>query len=217
MVMNKLFKMLLCGALLAFVLSSCQISDAERDYGFPLIYIPQATITGLDNTYPIPFGPIGQNSTYSCKYNEKNGTLDIALGVIRAGAIKNAKGFSVSLGVSEEQTQRKLDEYTAKSVSAIALPISLCDIPQKINVERGKNSGTCYVSVDFEELSTMSISDSGKYSLLVLGLQISEPTEYELAEENTSVVIVIDLNSSYWDDLAENLPESVVRDLFPIL
>ena len=215
--MNKLFKISLSGAVAALVLSSCQPSDAEKDYGFPLIYIPQATVTGLDNTYPIPLGPFGQNSTYSCRYDEKNGTLDIALGVVRAGVIKNAKGFSVSLGVSEEQTQRKIDEYVSKSVSAMALPLSLCDIPQKIKVEKEKNSGTCYVSVDFKKLSTMPIYDSGKYSLLVLGLQISEPTEYELAEENTSVVIVIDLNSSYWDDIAENLPESAVRDLFPIL
>ena len=49
---------------LTFVFSSCEPSDANKDYGFPLIYIPQATVTGLDNSYPIPTGPIAQNSTY---------------------------------------------------------------------------------------------------------------------------------------------------------
>jgi hypothetical protein len=57
----------------------------------------------------------------------------------------------------------------------------------------------------------------GKYQLLVLGLEIANPTEYELAESNTSVVIVLDLNSSEWDEaLAKNLPEGGVRTLFPI-
>ncbi len=202
--------------ILMFLSFSCQESDADMDYGFPLIYIPQATVTGLDNSYPIPNGPFGQNSIYTCRYDEKSGKLEIALGVIRSGAIADAKGFSVCLKVSEEQTEKKLSEYADKSVDAMQLPLSLCDIPAHITVDKGKNSGTCYIGVNMKELSSMSLYDSGRYKMLVLGLEISDPTEYSLAEENTKVVIVLDLNSAYWDDIAENLPESEIRDLFPI-
>lgn len=134
---------------LIFVFSACEPSDANKDYGFPLIYIPQATVTGLDNSYPIPTGPIAQNSTYSCRYNKENGRLEIALGVIRAGYIANAKGFSVTLGVDSELTDAKLAEYGA---AAIALPTELCTIPDKISVKAGSNSGTCYVGIDLNAL-----------------------------------------------------------------
>ena len=75
------------------------------------------------------------------------------------------------------------------------------------------------MTVDLQALAgqASSIITDGKYQLLVLGLEIANPTQYELAENNTSVVIVIDLNSAEWDDaLAKNLPEGGVRTLFPI-
>ena len=98
----------------------------------------------------------------------------------------------------------------------MVLPETICEIPSRIKVEKGKNSGTCYVKVNMEKLASMPLYKDGRYKLLVLGLEIREPSEYELAEDNTSVVIVLDLNSSYWDNIAENLPESQIRDLFPI-
>lgn len=196
--------------------SACGKNDATDDYGFPLVYIPQATVTGLDNSYPIPNGPVGQNSTYSCRYDESAGVLEIALGVIRSGYLHNAKGFSVSLKTSSSVCGDKLADYESKSVPAALLPLEYCTVPQTITVEPGKNGATCYVGVDLEGLSELSLYESGAYKILLLGLEISDPTEYELAEENTSVVIVLDLNSAYWDDVAENLPESAIRDLFPI-
>lgn len=84
-------------------------------------------------------------------------------------------------------------------------------------MKAGSNSGTCYVGIDLNALSKISLFDTATktYKKLVLGLRISDPTEYELAEENISVAVVLDLNSSHWDDVAENLPESIIRDLFP--
>lgn len=210
-------KLITIFAAFAAVLSftACEAGDSEVDLGNPVIYIPQATVTGLDNSYPIPSGPFGQNTSYTC--NVKDGKLNIALGVIRAGFIKNAKAFSVNLGTSNSETARKLAEYAEKETPAMALPESVCSIPGKIEVEAGKNSGTCYVSVDLNALANnASIKAESQYKLLVLGLEISNPTEYELAEKNTSVVIVLDLNSSNWDNLG-NMPEAAVRTMFPII
>lgn len=214
--MKKIVKYIIGISIASIFACACQKSDANKDYGFPLIYIPQATVTGLDNSYPIPNGPIGQSSNYVCKYNEKTGTLDIALGVVRSGYISNAKGFTVKLRTSNELTDLKLDELLQKSSSAVALPLKYCTIPEIIEVAPGKNSGTCYVSIDMKGLSSESLYDGSEYKRLVLGLEIYEPSAYELAQSNTSVVIIVDLNSTHWDNVAENLPESAIRDLFPI-
>ena len=211
---NLLFLIL---ALLVPVFAGCEQGDSSKDYGFPLIYIPQATVTGLDNSYPIPNGPFGQNTAYTCYY--ENGKLHIALGVVRAGAISHAKGFTVDLGLSPQQTDRKLTELQEKGTPAIAMPVDLCEIPARIAVESNKNTGTCYMTVDLQRLAAMqsSLYQNGQYKLLVLGLEISNPSHYELAEDNTSVVVILDLNSEHWDNVPENLPESEVRYLFPIL
>lgn len=204
-------------AAMVSILAGCEPSDANKDYGFPKIYIPQATVTGMDNSYPIPNGPLDQNKTYVCNFED--GKLNIALGVVRAGALAKEKAFSVDLKVCESETARKIAEYDSKDVPAAELPVNLCTIPGKISVKEGENTGTCYVTVDLKTLAgqASSIVTDGKYQLLVLGLEIANPTEYELAESNTSVVIVLDLNSSEWDEaLAKNLPEGGVRTLFPI-
>lgn len=211
---NLLF---LAMAAMAFILAGCEPSDANKDYGFPKIYIPQATVTGMDNSYPIPNGPLDQNKTYVCNF--KDGKLNIALGVVRAGALAEEKAFSVDLKVSEEETAKKIAEYDANDTPAAELPAGVCTIPEKISVKEGENTGTCYVTVDLQSLSSQAstLLVDGKYKLLVLGLEIANPTAYELAETNTSVIIVLDLNSAEWDDaLSKELPEGGVRTLFPL-
>lgn len=207
---------ILLAAALSF--AACSPDDATRDYGFAKVYIPQATVTGLDNTYPIPLGAFYQNSVYTCSYDKASGKLSIALGVIRSGYLAEQKAFSVSLAFSQSETDSKLDEYSGKGTPAQALPVDMCTIPSKIEVPAGSNGGTCTIDVDMKALalqkSSLWVTDS--YKLLVLGLAISEPTEYELAEKNTSVVIVIDLNSSHWDTVGADKPESEIRTLFPI-
>lgn len=200
----------------ALVLAACRQSDADKDYGFAKIYIPQATVSGLDNSYPIPGGPIGQNSVYNCYFAD--GHLNIALGVVRSGAIAHSKAFTVDLGISDSETERKLAEYAEKGVSAAGLFKEICTIPARIEVESGKNTGNCVIAVDLNALALRQaeIWQTDKYKLLVLGLAISNPSEYELAESNTSVVIILDLNSKHWDNVPENMPESEIRALFPM-
>lgn len=203
-------------AVMAMTMVGCEPSDANKDYGFPLVYIPQATVTGLDNSYPIPNGPFGQNTKYTCNY--KDGKLNIALGVVRAGKLAEEKAFTVDLGVSEAETSKKVQELIGKETPAVELPVSLCTIPEKISVPAGDNTGTCYVSVDLQALAAdrAAIMEGDVYKQLVLGLEISNPTVYELAESNTSVIIILNLNDSNWDGLSAETPESAVRKLFPI-
>ena len=178
---------------------SCQKSDATKDYGFPVIYMPQATVTGLDNTYPVPGGPMSQNTSYNC--NVKDGKLNVVVGVMRAGYIAGAKAFSVNLGVCPAETSRKLEEYAASGIAAMALPDGCCSVPAKIDVPAGESGATCYVSIDLSALAAHAgeIRTEEGSRLLVLGLEISNPTAYQLAEVNTSLVMVIDPDSEDWN------------------
>lgn len=204
---------------LALTAWSCRPGDATKDYGFAKVYIPQATVTGLDNSYPIPSGPFYQNSVYTCKYDKAAGKLDIALGVIRSGYFSNQKAFSVTLSFSQAVTDVKLDDLASGGTAAAALPASLCTIPGKIEVPSGTSGGTCYVQVDMKALAQQkaSFTTAEGYKLLVLGLEISDPTEYELADNYTSVAIVLDLNSEHWDNVKSDKPESEIRNLFPTI
>ena len=203
---------------LALALAACQPEDATKDYGFPKVYIPQATMTGIDNSYPVPAGPFYRNSVYTCSYDSQSGKLEIVLGVIRSGYLANQQAYSVSLGVSEAETTRKLTELG--DAVAAKLPEAVCTIPSHISVEAGTSGNTCLVSVDLKALSAQRATfySAGVYKKLVLGLEISNlqgPADYALAEKNTSVVLVLDLGSEHWDTVAEDKPEHQVRALFP--
>lgn len=203
---------------LALPFTACEESDNLKDLGFPVIYIPQATYTGLDNSYPIPRGDMNQLTNYACKYDPATGNLDIAVGVVRAGYLKEQKAFSVDLKVKDSETQDRLDAYADAGTPAAAIPASVYTVPSKINVEAGKNGNSVYVSVNMKELalqkSTLLAGDT--YKMLVLALEIANPTEYELAEKNTSVVILLDLNSNAWDTVDSSNSLSAIRTLFPL-
>ena len=203
----KAYKLLLLIALTAGI-AACSKEDATKDYGFAKVYIPQATVTGIDNSYPIPLGPFGQNSQYTCSYDAASGKLDIALGVIRSGYFAVQKGYSVSLGISADLTAAKVAE-----VGGVALPAAVCTIPGTITVPDGESGASVKVSVDLKALAAQSATfkDAEGYKKLVLGLAISNlqgPSDYSLADSNTSVAIILDLGSEYWTD--------DVRALFPL-
>ena len=130
--------------------------------------------------------------------------------MIRSGYLAQQKGYSVDLGISSTQTADKLAAYSEAGTPAAELPSAVVTVPSKITVPAGQSGEAVYVSVDLKALSLQKASlwVTDKYKLLVLGLEISNPTEYELADNNTSVVIVLDLNSEYWG--------TEVRTLFPM-
>jgi hypothetical protein len=199
------------------MLISCEESDSAKDYGFPKIYMPQATLTGMDNSYPVPNGPLGEYTTYNCFY--KDGILNIVLGVVRAGSIADAKEFSVNVEISQDETDLKIFQLEESGKSALQIPSDLYQLPANLVVDAGKNTGTFYLSVNLKELanSRASLVDDDKWKMLVLAVKITNPTNYELSDANTSVVVIIDLNSEHWDNVDEDASESEVRTLFPNL
>ena len=125
--MKTLHKILLIS--LSLALTACGKEDATKDYGFARVYIPQATVTGIDNSYPIPLGPFYRNSVYSCSYDDASGSLEIVLGVIRSGYFAHQQAYSVTLGVSEALTSAKVAALETAGTPVAALPAELCTIP----------------------------------------------------------------------------------------
>ena len=203
--------------LLSVLLAGCFKSYNEDDVGFAKIYIPQATLSGLDNSYSIPRGDFGVNTYYTGYY--KDGSFNIALGVVRAGSFAVQKGFSVSVSISQDETTAYLAKMEENDEEAIQIPAGMYDFPGSVSVEAGTNTGTFYLSVNMSSLASQSALLKGEdgWKKLVLTVQISNPTEYELNDTNTSIVVIIDLNSVYWDNaLTAGLPEGAVRTLFPL-
>ena len=203
--------------LLAVLLTGCFKSYNEDDVGFARIYIPQATITGLDNSYPVPRGAFGVNTSYTCFY--KDGSLNIALGVVRSGSFAVQKAFSVSISMSQEETTDYLAKMEEDGEDAVQIPSGMYDLPGSVSVEAGKNTGTFYMSVNMNSLASQSalLMGDNEWKKLVLAVKISNPTEYELSDANTSIVVIIDLNSIHWDNAkTAGLAEGAVRTLFPL-
>lgn len=204
----KAYKLLLLIALTAGI-AACSKEDATKDYGFAKVYIPQATVTGIDNSYPIPLGPFYQNSKYTCSYSKETGKLDIVVGVIRSGYFATQSGYSVSLG-----------KFTPSGAEGVEMPADVVSFPSSIVVPDGESGATVKVSVDLKALATKRASfyASGVYQIIYLGLEISNlqgPAEYALAGSNTSVVIKLDMGSEHWDSVDAGKPEAEVRTLFP--
>ena len=164
--MKKIFPVLLTAAL---ILGACKKEDATKDYGFAKVYIPQATVTGIDNSYPIPLGPFGQNSKYTCSYDAASGKLDIAVGVIRSGYFAVQKGYSVSLGISADLTAAKVAE-----TGGVALPAAVCTIPGTITVPDGESGASVKVSVDLKALAAQTKGKSGIETAAIVGKAIAE-------------------------------------------
>jgi len=173
--------------LFAIALTNCKEGDGQADYGFGVIYIPQATFTGLDNTFPVPGG--GGPNTYNYKVDNSGGKLNIILGVLRAGKIADAGGFTVDVLVSTGETNEAIASGEIRN--AEALPSSMYTMDNKVTVEAGKNSASFYLSVDINQL--LDGANEGKN--LVLAVAIANPTDFELSETNTSVVVIIDVEA----------------------
>lgn len=169
----KRFFTILSIAAAALLTLSCQKGDGDADYGNEFVYIPQATVSGgIDNYYNVP---TGQENT--ANYYIEGGNVNVLLGVIRSG--KSAyNAYSVDV-----LTDDALSSKAASDLGATVLPASAYTLPGKVQVADGEAGASFVLAVQQSALT------SGKY---VLAVKIANPSKYELAKNNTSVVVVID-------------------------
>lgn len=180
-------KSILAFMMLCFiVITGCKEGDGDADYGFAYIYIPQATTSGgLNNHYSVPGG--SGKDTYNFKV--EGGKLNIYLSVLRSGKISDASGFTVDVAASPTQTE---EVVTSGEVSnAVALETGKYSLPDKVTVESGKDSASFFLSLDVEELKESIYTGKN----LALVVEIKNPSRYELSNQYTSVVVVVDVDA----------------------
>lgn len=82
--------------------------DGDADYGFGKIYMPQAMQSGgLNNSYAVPSG----DGEYTYNFRVTAGYVKAVLGVTRSGKLSDARGFSVSVYTSEEETAAAVSQF----------------------------------------------------------------------------------------------------------
>lgn len=172
--------------LLVIVFASCEKADSEEVYGYPLIYIPQATYSGgLNNDYYVPSG--GGSYTYNFKYDSENNKMNVVLGVTRSGKESN-KAYDVEVYDRPDTTQTIIKSGVI--TDAELLPKSMYQLPSVVEVDEGDNIASFYLSLDV----VMLMDDIYNDKKLLLTVGIKNPTRYELLDKYSSVVVIIDVN-----------------------
>ena len=181
MIMKKILSIFAALAFAALCIS-CQKGDGDAEYGNILVYIPQAMTNGsIDNVYAVPGGEAER--TYNFK--ESGDVVNVFLGVYRSGKI-DAKEVTVSVAVDDAESQAQ-----AASLGAAVMPSSLYTLPSSAKVEAGKNSTTFYLALSKAALK--DAANAGK--TYVLCVRISNPSNYELNEDASVVVVKLDVDA----------------------
>jgi len=184
---NKLY-ILLVGLICMTTFLSCEEADNEKEWGISLVYMPQAAILngGLDNNYPVPLN--NNPATQNYFIDEGTNTMKIVLGVYRSG-LQKLQSYSVKVSVDDIATANAV-----KSISrAVALPTDVYSLPEEVPVADGERENTFYLSVDMNKL----LGKYGNYNSnkLVLAVRIKDPTRYELNEDLSTTIVVINASS----------------------
>ncbi len=110
------------------------------------------------------------------------------LGVMRSGTFAG-EDFTVDVVVLKD----KMDELIASGEvrNAVTMPGEIYTLPSKVAVTNS-NEATFYLSVDSLALMT-NLAYTGQNMVLTVGL--SNPTKYQLAEKNTFVNVIVDIDA----------------------
>jgi hypothetical protein len=176
--------LLLLSVILYF--SSCEKPASEKEYGFALIYMPQAAVSGgLDINYPVPGSGDVRYPNY--KYDSINGKLEIILGVYRSG-MQALDEFSVDIYANNDKLNSIIGDGTI--VDGDKLPADVCSFPPSATVTSGNRETIFYLSIDVAKLNSTYSSLYGKKMGFAIGIR--NPTKYELNESLSTTLVLID-------------------------
>lgn len=181
-----------------FLASICMLSfaacdgDGDADYGFGKIYMPQALSSGgLNNSYNVPSG----DGEYTYNFRVTDGEVKVILGVMRSGKISDAKGFSVTVYTSEEESAASASQFGGE-----VMPSDFYEpLPQTVTVAAGKSGETFYLEIPRSKLEDPA--HAGKKYVLSVG--IADPTAYELSETGTKTAVIVNVDKL--NEVIENL------------
>ncbi len=176
------------------IFSACDKDDKDEEFGYSLIYMPQATFSKVSNTcdYPIPSysdGSVEQlgNAVANYKVEEAGGDkiISITLGVTRSG-LENLEAYSVNV-VADNDTiieAQNMGFYP----DAVLAEAETYTLPTTIDVGNGQRDATFNLVFSKNKLLAAP-RYAGKQ--LVLAVKIQNASRYTINEKlGTTIVIV---------------------------
>jgi hypothetical protein len=175
--------------LISCFFTSCQKPDGDKEYGFPVIYMPQSTLYsgGLNNNYPVP-GGTATNPNYTI--DKASGKVEIILGVYRAGT-QVLEGYSVDIYEKADTASQIVNSGIVKD--GVLLPSDLYSFPTSVSVPNGSREATFHLTIDGAKLNSKYPELAGK--TLVMAIAIKNPSKYELNEPLSTTVVLIAASS----------------------
>ena len=175
--------------LLMLVCIVCILNSCEKDevFGDTLVYMPQATHNiGTDNNLIVDLNP------------SANADTSIVLGVYRSG-LQELQGFSVDLMLNTDTIPKAKAialqpnapaKYNIYKTGILLPPNYYAPLPPKITVPEGERDA--YIFLVLKKSLIRSNYPSG--TILLLPVQIANPTKYKLNNDYTLTMVVMTVN-----------------------
>ena len=184
---NKNIKwMFVLGALLALMVAGCDDGDADVDFGYALIFMPQAR----EDIYVVPGG--GGPYTYNFVIDWVDlltpDKIHVFLSVTRTGKLINNEGFSVDIVPSTEKTAAAI--ASGEITNPLAMPATVYTMPERVTVEPGKNSASFFLTINAIDLMRSAYTNRN----LTLAIELRNPSNYELNELMSTTILTIDVD-----------------------
>lgn len=170
-----------------YLFTSCEKDDSEKDYGIPLIYMPQSVNVslGLNANYPVPSSSNGTSPTgVNYMVDEKNGKVNIILGAALSGTATGA--YNVDIKVNNDTIQKLLSSGTL-GPDYLAMPATAYTLPARLEVP-SSGSATFYLSVD----NSLIIDPAYLGKHLLLAVEITNASKYNI--DKARATTIVDLN-----------------------
>jgi len=166
----------------------CTKDDANMDYGFTKIYMPQSVIRsgGTNNQYPVPTGT--DSSTWNYTIDKAKGKLNITMGASLSGPGMDA--YSVDIKVNNDTIQKLFNAKLLDPATNVIMPSNMFTIPSNLEVAQGKRSGFFTLSIDYVLLKSAAYRN--KFLLVSVGF--SNARTYELNAPLSTAIVVVDVS-----------------------
>jgi len=168
-------------------ITSCEEADLDKDWGLAKIYMPQASldVNGNADGYPVPLDGDPMHQNYVLDTLAK--TINVHLGVY-CSAMGNKSPFSVDVITRSDTVNQLIAGEVIKG--AVHLPEDVYNLPTNITVPAGQQGVEFNLEIDLQKLIDNYPELGG--AKLVLAVALDNPSNYELNNELSTTVIVID-------------------------
>lgn len=174
------------GIMLLVGLIGCKKGDGGLDYGFAYVYMPQSLQSGGSNiVYNVPAG--FDSATYNYSIDVSTNKLNVMLGVSCSGKLSN-NGYSVNITTNADTVNEAIATGSLGN-NTVLLPDNFYTLPQTVTVPSGQYQSAFYLSVDINQLKTLS----GKKAALAVSL--TNPTKVQLNPANAETIVLIDVDA----------------------